>query len=69
VKTNIVHTLFRVQKYGLMSIDQFKDILSPADLERDLYASDGRRAESGERRIGERRAENGSHNPNIEYLC
>jgi hypothetical protein len=32
VKTNIVHTLFRVQKYGLMSIDQFNDILSPADL-------------------------------------
>ena len=34
VKTNIVHTLFRVQKYGLMSIDQFTDILSPADLEK-----------------------------------
>ena len=34
VKTNIVHTLFRVQKYGLMTIDQFKDILSPADLNR-----------------------------------
>ena len=34
VKTNIVHTLFRVQKYGLMSIDQFTDILSPADLKR-----------------------------------
>jgi hypothetical protein len=34
VKTNIVHTLFRVQKYGLMSIDQFTDILSPDDLKR-----------------------------------
>ena len=34
MKTNIVHTLFRVQKYGLMSIDQFRDILSPADLKR-----------------------------------
>ena len=32
MKTNLVHTLFRVQKYGLMSIDQFNDILSPADL-------------------------------------
>ena len=32
MKTNIVHTLFRVQKYGLMSIEQFNDILSPADL-------------------------------------
>ena len=32
VKTNIVHTLFRVQKYGLMSLDMFKDIFSPADL-------------------------------------
>jgi hypothetical protein len=32
VKTNIVHTLFNVQKYGLMSIDQFNDLLSPADL-------------------------------------
>ena len=32
MKTNIVHTLFRVQKYGLMSVDQFNDILSPADL-------------------------------------
>ena len=34
MKTNIVHTLFKVQKYGLMSIDQFRDILSPADLKR-----------------------------------
>jgi hypothetical protein len=34
VKTNIVHTLFRVQKYGLMSIDQFTNILSPVDLKR-----------------------------------
>ena len=34
MKTNIVHTLFRVQKYGLMSIDQLTDILSPADLEK-----------------------------------
>jgi hypothetical protein len=34
VKTNIVHTLFWVQKYGLMSLDQFKDLLTPADLEK-----------------------------------
>ena len=34
MKTNIVHTLFRVQKYALMSIDQFSDILSQADLKR-----------------------------------
>ena len=32
VKTNIVHTMFRVQKYGLISIDQFNDILSPVYL-------------------------------------
>ena len=34
VKTNIVHTLFRVRKYGLMSLDQFRDILSPGDFKR-----------------------------------
>ena len=34
MKTNLVHTLFRVQKYGLMSIDQFSDLLSPADFKR-----------------------------------
>jgi hypothetical protein len=34
VKTNIVHTLFKVQKYGVMSIDQFTNILGPADLKR-----------------------------------
>ena len=34
MKTNLVHTLFRVQKYGLMSPDQFTDILSPADMKR-----------------------------------
>ena len=34
VKTNIVHTLFRIRKYGLMSIDQFRDLLSPADIDR-----------------------------------
>ena len=34
MKTNIVHTLFRVQKYGLMSIDQINDILSPTEFKR-----------------------------------
>ena len=34
MKTNIVHTLFSVQKYGQMTLDQFTDILSPADLEK-----------------------------------
>ena len=34
MKTNIIHTLFRVQKYGLMSIEQFNDILSPTDLKK-----------------------------------
>ena len=34
VKTNIVHILLRVQNYGLMSIDQFNDILSPADFKK-----------------------------------
>ena len=34
MKTSIVHTLFRVQKFGLMSIDEFKEFLSPADLEK-----------------------------------
>ena len=28
MKTNIVHTVFRVEKYSLMSINQFRDILS-----------------------------------------
>ena len=34
VKTNIVHTLFRVQKYGLMPLEQFHDILTPAEIKR-----------------------------------
>lgn len=32
VKTNTVHTLFRVRKYGLMSLDKFTEVLSPSDL-------------------------------------
>jgi hypothetical protein len=34
VKTNTVHTLFRVQKYGLMPLEQFKDILTPDEIKR-----------------------------------
>ena len=34
VKTNTVHTLFRVQKYGLMPLAQFEDILTPSDIKR-----------------------------------
>jgi hypothetical protein len=34
VKTNDVHTLFRVQKYGLMPFEQFKELLSPSDVKR-----------------------------------
>ena len=34
MKTNIVHTMFRVHKYGLISIDQIRDMLTPADLNR-----------------------------------
>ena len=34
MKTNIVHTLFKIQKYGLLSIEQFNDILSPTDLKK-----------------------------------
>jgi hypothetical protein len=28
VKTNLVHTLYRVQKYGLMELEKFKELLS-----------------------------------------
>ena len=34
VKTNTVHTLFRVQKYGLMPLEQYQDILTPTDIKR-----------------------------------
>jgi hypothetical protein len=34
VKTNTVHTLFRVQKYGLMPLEQYHDILTPSDIKR-----------------------------------
>ena len=34
MKTNLVHTLFRVRKYGLMELEKFKDVLSPSDFRR-----------------------------------
>ena len=34
VRTNTVHTLFRVRKYGQMDIEKLKDVLSPADFMR-----------------------------------
>ena len=34
VKTNTVHTLFRVQKYGLMPLEQYEDILTPSEIKR-----------------------------------
>lgn len=32
VKTNLAHNLFRVRKYGLMSIDKFTEVLSASEL-------------------------------------
>ena len=34
MKTNTVHTLFRVQKYGLMPLEQYEDILTASDIKR-----------------------------------
>ena len=34
MKSNLVHTLFRVRKYGLMDLEKFKDVLSPSDYRR-----------------------------------
>jgi hypothetical protein len=34
VKTNTVHTLFRVRKYGQMDLEKLKDVLSAADFMR-----------------------------------
>ena len=31
VKTNIVHTIFRVRKYGQMDLEKLKDVLSETD--------------------------------------
>ena len=32
VKTNLVHTLYRVKKYGVMDIDKFQELLTPEEL-------------------------------------
>jgi hypothetical protein len=34
VKTNLVHTLYRVQKYGLLPIERFNEMLRPSELKR-----------------------------------
>ena len=31
VKTNLVHTLYRVQKYGNLELEKFKELLSPEE--------------------------------------
>ena len=31
VKTNLVHTLYRVQKYGVLELEKFKELLSPEE--------------------------------------
>ena len=32
VKTNLVHTLYRVQKYGVLDLEKFKELLSPEEV-------------------------------------
>jgi hypothetical protein len=34
MKTNLVHDLHQVRKFGLMPVEQFKGIISPSDFER-----------------------------------
>ena len=34
VKTNLVHTLYRVQKYGLLPMDRFNEMLRPSEVKR-----------------------------------
>ena len=31
VKTNLVHTLYWVQKYGVLELEKFKELLSPEE--------------------------------------
>ena len=31
VKTNLVHTLYRVQKYGNLELEKFKELFSPEE--------------------------------------
>ena len=32
MKTNLVHTVYRVQKYGLFPIERFKEMLRPSEV-------------------------------------
>ena len=32
VKTNLVHTLYLVQKYGVLDLEKFKELLSPEEV-------------------------------------
>ena len=36
MKTNLVHTLYQVQKFGIMPIDRFADLLKPGEKKRCL---------------------------------
>ena len=36
MKTNLVHTLYQVQKFGVMPIDKFADLLKPGEKKRCL---------------------------------
>ena len=36
VKTNLVHTLYQVQKFGTMEIEKFADLLKPGERKRCL---------------------------------
>ena len=32
MKTNLVHSLYRVQKYGVLELEKFKELLSPEEV-------------------------------------
>ena len=32
MKTNLVHTLYQVQKYGVLELEKFKELLSPKEV-------------------------------------
>ena len=32
MKTNLMHTLYRVQKYGVLELEKFKELLSPKEV-------------------------------------
>ena len=36
MKTNLVHTLYQVQKFGVMEIEKFVDLLKPGERKRCL---------------------------------